>query len=234
MAIDTPMAAASPGVAPVFRTQTSVVSEFGAQSLSFSNLQGSFSPGDYMLVGVAVRVSNGKNVTFATPPGWAVVAGPTRSPATGDGLRAYVFGRRFVSGDTAVTFTKSDNGNPTSSGAVIWGYSGVSSVTPFVASSGAANASSPATATGVSTTAINQKVIFVGAGYQNNTWSLPTAGWGTFTARAEAPSTTANPEIYVADATKATIGATGNISSTVTVPAGQPAMLASFLIALNP
>ena len=150
-------------------------------------------------------------VTLTTPSGWTPIAGPVDQGTT---WRTYWFWRAWQAGDPATVLndwsaTTGDKYGRT------WAFQGVDTTSPFAATATSVGTADPGVATGVTTDAANQYVASIGMSADN----LATAVTVTATNPASLPqdaytaiATGNDAGGWLAHGTRATAGATGNVS----------------------
>ncbi len=161
-------------------------------------------------VNIMQCVARSNAVTLTTPTGWTPIAGPIDSGTT---WRSYWYWRAWQTGDTdplndwsAVTGDKY---------ARIYGLLGADTTNPIAASATTAGTADPGSATGVTTTAANQFVLSLGFSADNLATAVTVTAtdpasltqWNYSTSALGADSGS-----WLATATRATAGATGNVS----------------------
>ena len=151
-------------------------------------------------------------VTLATPAGWTLLHGPSDSGTT---WRSYIFWKRAAG---------SAETNPLNDWSAVTGekYGHVSTLrgaittgSPFAASAITSGTADPGVATGVTTTEANQFVLTRGLVADNAASAVTTTATdpASFTQRSYTTITTgADAGQFATDATRATAGATGNVS----------------------
>jgi hypothetical protein len=150
-------------------------------------------------------------VTLATPAGWNLIAGPID---TGTTWRTYWFWRAYQPGDPATVLCDWSGTTGHKYGRT-WTFTGCDTSNPIAASARTAGTADPGVATGVTTTAASQYVASMGMSADN----VATAVTTTATDPASLPqdfyttiATGADCGGWLAHGTRATAGATGNVS----------------------
>jgi hypothetical protein len=188
---------------------------------------------------LAAHLSLPCNQTCLTPSGWTLLAGPVDAP--GGLLRSYWFWVRATSG--AMTNPLCDwSATGTGKYAVVHNIRGaITTGNPFAAQATTTfGATDPAAATGVTTTEASQYLCSIGCSGDNlaTAVTITATDPATWTARNYQVSGTGDDAgVWMSDATRATVGATGNVShdfnaaplksailiAAVLAPAGAPA-----------
>lgn len=160
---------------------------------------------------ICITINRITTNTCATPSGWTLLTGPNDDTS----WRTYLFWKRATSG--AETDPLCDwSGADADKYAQVHSISGaITSGDPFAATAWTNGTANPAVATGVTTTAAAQYVCTIGMGDDNLTTSATVTATDPSSFTNQNFSTTitgADANSHFFDATRATAGATGNIS----------------------
>ncbi len=200
---------ATPGASPVFKSASYATNNAIATTLVVPR-PATFATGDLLLASIAIRGSS----TISPPAGWTVI----RNDLNGTNLRQVTWWKVATASEPA-TYTFTFSAGRLSSGA-IHAYGGVHPTNPIDVSSGSINASSTSlTATGVTTTVANDRLV---AFYSMTTNATVTPPAG-MTERGEQPGSESTlPRMTViegSDQALAAAGATGNRVATASAAA---------------
>ena len=200
---------ATPGASPVFKSASYATNNAIATTLVVPR-PATFATGDLLLASIAIRGSS----TISPPAGWTVI----RNDLNGTNLRQVTWWKIATASEPA-TYTFTFSAGRLSAGA-IHAYGGVHPTNPIDVSSGSINASSTSlTATGVTTTVANDRLV---AFYSMTTNATVTPPAG-MTERGEQPGSESTlPRMTViegSDQALAAAGATGNRVATASAAA---------------